>query len=381
MSANAGEGHVPYDTGRLYSTWRWAMRESAPQSLPLGIVAESFRDHASTVYPGRSPLYERLALRVAEDPELLGVAAHARKNTALPNLFFGAVHLLLLKGVHHPLSAFYPILSVARTKPEYSYPYFRSFVLEHEEEIRGIIRTHMVQTNEVGRCACLVPAFELVAQEAKHRPLALIEVGASAGLTLLWDRYGYNYGVGLRCGNLDSPVQLDCTLRGEYHPPIPTEPPTLVSRLGIDLEPVDPQDPESALWLRALVWPEHQNRAAQLERAIKIAKQDPPTILAGDALDLLPSLIDCVPKDTPLCLYHTFTITFTGGEPREKLLSLLSQGSWKRDLFLVWMEWSREWETPLLGLVSFKKGTKAERILARCHPHGEWLEWLDSETQ
>ncbi len=344
--------------------------------LQLGLVAESFRHYASVVYPGHSPLYERLALRVAEDPELLGLAAHARKNTAVPNLFFGAVHLLLLKGVRHPLSAFYPSLSLAHSKPEYSYPYFRSFVLEHQREIREIISTRLVQTNEVGRCALLVPAFYVVAHQAEDQPPALVEVGASAGLTLLWDRYRYNYGNDLRCGNPESQVQIECTLRGKNPPPIPEEFPRIASRVGVDLNPINLNDPESVLWLRALVWPEHDKRAVQLERAVQIARRDPPSIIAGDALDLLPSLIDRVPKDTPLCLYHSFTITFAGGEPREKLLSLLTQASWKRDLFLVWMEWSRDWETPHLGLVLFKKGVKTERILAHCHPHGEWLEWL-----
>ncbi len=344
--------------------------------LPLGLVAESFRHYASVVYPARSPLYERLALRVAEDPELLGLPAHARKNTAVPNLFFGAVHLLLLKGVHHPLSAFYPSLSRAQSKPEYSYPYFRSFVLEHRQEIREIITTRIVQTNEVGRCALLVPAFNIVAYQTRGRPLRLLEIGASAGLTLLWDRYGYNYGNGLRCGDPNSPVQIECSLRGENRPPLPERFPEIASRLGVDLNPIDLNDPESVLWLRALVWPEHQKRAVQLERAIQLAKQDPPRIIAGDALDLLPSLTDLIPKDSPLCLYHSFTITFAGGEPRERLLSLLTQASRKRDLFLVWTEWSREWEFPLLGLVSYKKGVKTDKILARCHPHGEWLEWL-----
>src|SRR5437867_8233851 len=116
-------------------------------------AAESFRYYARVIYPGRSPLYVNLAMRVAEDPDLLEVAAEASEKNALPNLFFAAVHLLLLKGEHHQLAAFYPSLNNTSRHYGYVYPYFRSFVLEHPGEIREIMMTHSVQTNEVGRCA------------------------------------------------------------------------------------------------------------------------------------------------------------------------------------------------------------------------------------
>ena len=95
-------------------------------------AAESFRYYARVIYPGRSPLYVNLAMRVAEDPDLLEVAAEAWEKNALPNLFFAAVHLLLLKGQHHQLAAFYPSLKNTSRHYDYVYPYFRSFVLERK---------------------------------------------------------------------------------------------------------------------------------------------------------------------------------------------------------------------------------------------------------
>src|SRR6266568_644867 len=127
------------------------------QATPLSLVdktAESFRYYASVIYPGRSPLYLNLAMRVAEDPDLLEVAAEAWEKNALPNLFFAAVHLLLLKGEHHQLAAFYASLNNTSRHYDYVYPYFRSFVLEHMEEIREIMMTHSVQTNEVDAALC-----------------------------------------------------------------------------------------------------------------------------------------------------------------------------------------------------------------------------------
>jgi hypothetical protein len=352
------------------------MGESAASVLLLDKTADRFRYFAAKIYTDRSPLYMSLALRVAEDSELLRLAASSQEKAALPNLFFAAVHLLLLKGVRHQLAAFYPSLNNSSQRYDYVYPYFRSFVLEHREEIREITTTHSVQTNEVGRCAVLLPAFELVAAATERQPLTIIEIGSSAGLTLLWDQYRYRYGEGLDCGDPNSPVKIECSLRGEMRPPIPGQLPKVASRTGIDLSPIDLNNAENAQWLRALVWPDNQKRARQLEPAIRLVKQAPPRIITGNALDLLPSLINKVPDKAPLCIYHSFTLTLASGEPREKLHSLLTKASKKRDMFLVWMEWATDSETPLLGLAKFSNTIKTEKILARCHSHGEWLEWM-----
>jgi hypothetical protein len=356
------------------------MSESTDSVLLLDKTAERFRYFAGKIYPGQSPLYTNLALRVAEDPELLRLAASAQDKVALPNLFFAAVHLLLLKGEHHQLAAFYPSLNNSSRHYDYIYPYFRSFVLEHSEEIREIMMTHSVQTNEVGRCAVLVPAFELVAAQTKGQPLTMIEIGSSAGLTLLWDHYFYQYRDGLECGDPGSPVKIKCCLRGETRPPIPGHLPKVASRTGIDLSPIDLNNAENVQWLHSLVWPDNQKRARQLEHAIRLVKQVLPRIVTGNALDLLPSLIDKVPESAPLCIYHSFTLTLASREPREKLHSILADASKERDLFLVWMEWAADLETPLLGLVKFSKQIETEKILARCQSHGEWLEWMNDPS-
>ncbi|HZY46976.1 MAG TPA: DUF2332 domain-containing protein, partial [Candidatus Bathyarchaeia archaeon] len=343
-------------------------------------TSERFRFFADKIYPDRSPLYTSLALRVAEDPELLSIAATAEEKVALPNLFFAAVHLLLLKGEHHQLAAFYPSLNNSSRHYDYVYPYFRSFVLEHMLEIRRVMMTHSVQTNEVGRCAVLLPAFGIVAAQESHQPLNLIEIGSSAGLTLPWDQYHYRYREGLECGDSKSPVRIDCAIRGKEVPPIPKHMPKVGSSFGIDLSPIDLEDPENVQWLRALVWPDNPKRAKLLEHAIQYVKQITPRIVSGNALDLLPRLIQEVPQKEPLCVYHSFTLTLATREPRERLHRLLESASKTRALSLVWMEWPMDAEIPLLGLARFSDGTKKERILARCHSHGEWLEWTDNSS-
>ena len=245
--------------------------------------------------PQASPLYERICLGIAADAEILALAAYAREGQPVPNLLLGAVQYLLLQGVQHPLASFYPSINGLPSKPstwtEDPYPYFRAFCLERYQEIQQLLSTRLVQTNEVRRCACLLPAFGIVAERAKGLPLSLIEIGASAGLNLLWDRYGYDYGDYGRYGDSNSPVQLACELRGEHRPAIPTVFPQIAYRVGIDLNPIAVRDQDATLWLRALIWPEHEKRVRLLQNAIAVAQQDPPQLLAGDALDVLPALI------------------------------------------------------------------------------------------
>ncbi len=342
----------------------------------MSTVAETFNQFARSVYHDRSPLYERLALRVAEDPEILAIAAYARKGTALPNLFFGAVHLLLLKGVKHPLSAFYLSLTTTPARLDYSYPYFRSFALEHQEEIRKIISTRLVQTNDVGRCAVLVPAFEIITRQTKGRSLSLVEAGASAGLTLLWDHYGYNYGAGLRCGDLASRVQIECSLHGDKRPPLPVKFPRIAFRVGVDLNPINLNDAESVLWLRALVWPEHQKRSKMLQTAVQLARQQRPRVVQGDARELLPDMLDRVREEEILCVVHSFVLSFLSQETRDQLSEIVARAAKRRPVFLVSMEWYEPWERAQLWLTRYDGGRENSTTLAYCGSHGEWLEWL-----
>lgn len=329
-----------------------------------------------------SPLYERLSLGVAADPEMLALAAHARRGQPVPNLFFAAVHLLLLKGTEHPIAAFYPSLAEVPAGNEDPYPYFRAFCLEHSEEITRLISGRLVQTNVLRRCACLIPAFGLVAEEPSSA-LALVEIGASAGLNLLWDHYSYDYGQGWRCGDLSSPVQLTCEVRGDLSPPIPKMLPKVDWRVGLDLNPIDLRDSESTLWLRALIWPEERDQANFLQHGIRLAQQNPPELIAGDALELLPDILAAVPQDSALCVFHTATLNQLSRQAREHLSALIAEKGAQRDLYLVSMEGagldpmeSRDKAQLLLKLVQFECGVMTERRLAYCDPHGRWMEWL-----
>jgi hypothetical protein len=349
---------------------------SVAQLTPVERARERFARSVEQEFSGVSPLYARLAAGLAGDPELCALAAQARQDQPLPVFFLGAVHYLLGQEPDQPLAAFYPDLAGEAVAPGDPYPLFHAFCLEHQAALLDLLTTRRVQTNEVQRCACLLPAFGLVAARGGGQPLALVEVGASAGLNLLWDRYGYHYSDGTRLGDAHASVQITCTLRGEHRPPLPATFPPIASRVGLDLNPIDLRDPDALRWLRALIWPEQANRAALLEQAVAVARADPPPLRAGDALVLLPEVFAAIPLDTTLCVWHSYTLNQFPHEAREQFVALLAAESTRRDVYDIWME-GFPGDRPHIRLLAYHAGEQTEQILAHCSPHGYWLEWLN----
>lgn len=348
----------------------------------LNELARRFKRHAQSIYGAASvnssPLYMQLSLDVAADPEILSLVAAADFAQQVSNLLFGAVHFLLLGGATSPLADYYPSLTPNPRPRGEAYPHFRAFCLEHAPAIRQLVTTQRVQTNEVNRCTALLPAFGVVAARSGHRPLALLEIGPSAGLHLLWDKYGYDYGEAGYVGNREATVQLTCLPQGNFLPPLPAMLPRVVYRRGIDLIPIDVQDETAIRWLRALIWPEHTDRVNLLERAIQMARLDPPAIVAGNAVDLLPQLLPNVPSEAALCIYHSYALNQCSKQVREKILERLMDFAQERDLFRVSLEWYSGQKQPQLELFSYRAGQAESELLAYCESHGRKIEWLHS---
>ena len=170
----------------------------------LAQLSRTFAEHGRVIYGSQvaqnaSPLYAHLARAVADDPDLLALNSDADQSTTVANLFFAAVHYLLMDDHDARLAAYYPDLTAELRPIDEAYPVFRAYCLEHAGEIRALVTTRRVQTNEVRRCAPLLPALQTVWERGGRRPLALVEVGASAGLLLNWDRYTYEYQAEAAC--------------------------------------------------------------------------------------------------------------------------------------------------------------------------------------
>lgn len=347
------------------------------QKSQLAQISESFANSAAHEFHGSSPLYERLARGISTDPELLTLASGA-VSRPVPMIFFAAVHYLLLDDADHPLATFYPdINSVPCATDTDLYPVFQDFCFKHRDEIKNIISMYHVQTNEVRRCACLLPAFGIAAQEAKGLPLTLVEIGSSAGLNLLWDQYGYDYGDGLLYGDRASSVQLSCTLRGDKRPPFPEKIPQIASRIGIDLHPIDVRSESEVNWLRAFIWPEHAGRFDLLHRAIKIARNSPPELRKGDVLELLPGIMETVLPGSVLCLFHTFVSNQMSPEVHHGLADLIADYGSKQNIWCISIDLSDKYKYPRLELLSCIDRVEKHRHLANCSGHSRWLEWLE----
>jgi hypothetical protein len=223
---------------------------------------------------GVSPAYERLSHAVAHDHEVLALIGKLPATKQQPNLLYGVVRLLG-GPVHDPAA-------------------FHEFTVANWPAIEAQMRTRATQTNEAGRCALLLPVLAALPQ-----PLALLEVGASAGLCLYPDRYAYRYG--------DHPLGsgepvLECAATG-MSPPAGL--PDVVWRAGLDLNPLDVTHPADVAWLEALIWPEHTHRRARLRAAAAVAAADPPLLVRGDLVDDLPALAAQAPPGATLVVFHT----------------------------------------------------------------------------
>lgn len=341
-----------------------------------------FAEHECTGRVGTpSPLYEHLSLEIANDPELLALAENARDDQPTPNLLFAAVQYLLYEHPVEPLTRWYP--SVGRGLPidDDTYPTFREFCQRYESEILHLIRGRRVQTNVVRRSACLLPAFERVSRLASRAPLGLVEVGPSAGLNLLWDEYGYDYGNGVSTGKSEAPVQIECETRGNLTPPIPENPPEVGSRCGIDLHPVDPRNKENVRWLKALIWPEHEYRRTLVENAIKLSEDNPPELIEGDVLSHIEPVVEEIPPDQTLCLYNTHVLYQMSDTDRKELYELVSAIARSRDVYWISCEWALDVAIPKMHMYRFESGIHSGELLATYHGHGSWLQWLRRTCQ
>ena len=300
-------------------------------------LAAAFGHFAARRCGSYAPLYARLGTGIATDPALLGIAAGAGPGQSPPDLILAAAHYLLAHESDHLLARFYPTLSpeVPAGDP---FPLFREFCLERRKQLTDLVSTRQVQTNEVRRCAYLMPAIMLAASMTT-RPLALIEAGASAGLNLALDEYGYDYGTDTVVGQPGSPLTLRCTLRGHHRPPLGLPMPSIGWRAGIDLHPLDPADPDDAAWLRALVWADHLDRATLLGDALTAATGRPPIpVHAGDATEQLPALVAAAPAELTLCLFHTAFLAHLPRLDRERFEHIVVVLSTARPIFWVQAE-------------------------------------------
>ncbi|MGH2508617.1 MAG: DUF2332 domain-containing protein, partial [Ktedonobacteraceae bacterium] len=264
-----------------------------------------------------SPLYSALWERMKDDAEILALMDLIEKDQPLPITFFTAINYLVLGEPQDPLAQFYPYLQPEHTQPAAeAYPFFRAFVLAHQEVLQALLPTARLQTNEVTRCANLLPAFLLTYRHGGYQALNMIELGSSAGLNLLWNQYGYRYQYENTPSVLDvvgdpkAPVQLQCLVTPAPRFPITslTTLPYVAQCQGIEICPRDLDEESDRRWVRAAIWPEELARHRLLDAAIAFAERTPVVVHQGDACDLLPELLAAIPRTQTAVVWHSYAL-------------------------------------------------------------------------
>jgi hypothetical protein len=338
-----------------------------------------FRQYAEKGFPGAGAhLYAAIASEICDDDEVLSLTRGAQPGQPAPNMLFGAVHYLLLRGAQHPLREPYADVAPQPVPHAGAGARFRDFCLAHGDDVEALVRERRVQTNVLERCGALLPAFAVAAEWLGTRDLAVVEIGASAGLNLLWDRFAYRYSNGTSWGDAASGVQLEIEVRGGRA--LPAIPPDLRSawRAGMDLRPVDLTDADELLWQRALMWPERVDRQRRLAAAAPLLREAGVRIRAGDAVELLPAMLDEASADAGLLVVASHTLYQVPDRARARVDDVVRAPGERRRVALVTMDMNMKELSDLgsIELVRFDAGGVETRTLAQGHPHGAWIEWL-----
>ncbi|MEU9371657.1 DUF2332 domain-containing protein [Streptomyces avermitilis] len=339
-------------------------------------LADTFQGFATQQAAGKSPLYATLSRAVTRTPEILDLAAGTQPGQPAPNMLLAAIHHILRRGVQHPLAAFFT--GHEELDEDHADALLTDFCQRHAGDIARIISTRSVQTNEVNRCAVLLPAFAALQQQLDdNRPIRIVDVGASAGLNLLWDRYTYDYdGHRLSLPSSDPDTVLSCEIKGGT-PPLSLDVTRFVRPVGIELNPVDVTDTEATEWLVSLTWPEQTTRMRTLNSVLALAARTPPTILAGRAEDHLADVLAQTPADQHVCLVFSWSIYQIFGSPggRERLLDTLADLSQHRPLHEISIGHFGH-DTPRVIMASHHGGVSRSDVVAHCDVYGTWLDWV-----
>lgn len=306
--------------------------------------AEAFRLQARH-FARSSPLYERLARELSDEPAVAALLGDDVDWRAPLQLFSG-LHYLVLSG----RAAWDDVAAALRDERDF---------------LRGWIATRGVHTNEVRRCWWLLPCFLEAARRFGASSVDLLELGCSAGLNLLWDRYRYVYANGSR-GPRSSLV-----LGGVERVPVPRDlierAVAVRSRIGVDRDPPDLRSEEGVHVLKAFVWADQDERLDQLEHAVDVWRADPPTVVVGDIVDELPGLLARPGAGELLLVWATAALGYLPADRRARARELLASAG--RPLAFV------ETRQPLDGSHDHYGLRVNGDEVAHGDFHGAWLEW------
>jgi hypothetical protein len=297
---------------------------------PLDLVAGAFRASALIYAQMGSPLYAEFCKGGAEDREILALADHGMEG-AKPSHLFSAVHYLLLGDPDDSLARYFATLVDDPLPPAGAYPELARYCRAHRDALRHLLQTRTVQTTYAERCRALLAPMGEVARVAGE-PLNLIELGCSAGVLLVFDKFAYRLNAQGRVGPQDAPFVLE----GELHNGPELFIPRIGTRTGIDLHTIDSRSEEERRWLLALCFPELRDEQERLAQALEVIAASDVRMLEGDALAHLPAALAATPD--PVCVYHSACLFYWPAEARAALETMLRQASEARAIWRISIE-------------------------------------------
>ncbi|MEV6524235.1 DUF2332 family protein [Longispora sp. NPDC051575] len=350
-------------------------------------LAEAFTTAADGRFTmGGSPRYVALARAVAADPALAAPLGSGEVAPAHPPLLFSAVQCVV-RTVGHPLADYYPTLGGTREPDAGLVEAFADLVAAHGDRLAALCADAKPRSNDPSIAAIIRPALGRAAVAAGGRPLALVEMGSAAGLTLLPDFYDYDYypaSTGPSGVTGAGAVTLGCEIRGEVPGHAELD---IARRIALELDPIRHDDPAAVRWLLSGIWPE---RTAELARVTAgLAALDAATIdwRAGDFFEQLPGALADIPPDELPVVYGS-SVLCCQKDRRAELPALLAAAG--RDLVWITKEHPEHAlalvtddpnpfegdHTVVLTSVTYAAGRITEVVaLAEVDPWGRWLDW------
>lgn len=277
------------------------------------------------------PLYSRLAAAAAADPVVASLLTVARPGQARPVLLLAALHDLVLRTPDAPAARWFaaaPDLDAVGGDP---WPDVRATLVAHEPELRATIAARSTQTNEVNRAVYVAALLAGAARDVPTTPVALVELGSSAGLLLGVDRYAVAVGPDV-VGAASSPVRCAGRL-ADGSAGLAGPLPPIVERVGLDLAPIALSDVDEVRWLEACLWPDQPERLERFRAAVDLLRPDPPLVVAGDMVDDVGSVAHSaravaaalVGSDVHLVVMSAWALTYVRRDRRASIADALAE--------------------------------------------------------
>jgi len=341
---------------------------------------EALRRQAYACHIMGSPLYGAILDRCAageDDAAVLSLLSSRPDSedlteAAIPLRLMATVHRLALEGRAPALASAYPSCG-GDGKLEVAWPAFVSAVQDHQETIQDEL-DHQLQTNEIGRAAALLGGFLFIVSRLRM-PLRLLEIGASAGLTLRWDNFRYE-ARSWSWGEPESLVRLTDNFKSDVLPFPPDMRVEVTERLGCDVSPIDPTDEEGRRRLLSFVWPDQTERIARLAAACEVARTIGATVERANGSDWLEGQLRTACRGVVSVVFHSVVVQYLTPDDRRQLERVLDEGGARAtsDAPLAYLSLEPRNGRGWLSLRMWPGNQQFD--LAQSSMHGRDVEWL-----